>query len=138
MSEANKELVRQTIRAVETLDGGLIDQVCSPGFVRHRPLGLVDANREAFKATVMEFAGVFSDITFSVEDLVAEGDRVCVRATFGAKVLAPAFGLPGKGERIDMPIIAIFRVEDGRLAEMWEQADLMGLAQQAGTEAAPV
>lgn len=70
---------------------------------------------------------------FTVEDIIAEGDRVVVRWTQRGTHVGEFFGAPGSGRAFAGRGIDIYRVaEDGCLAEHWHEVDLFGLLSQLG------
>jgi predicted ester cyclase len=83
---------------------------------------------------VRQFAAVmrsaFSNAHRSVEDVIAEDDKVAMRYVFEADHTGPLMDIPPTGKRIRLPGIFIARVEDGKIAEYWREEDLMGLMQQ--------
>ena len=66
------------------------------------------------------------------DDIIAEGDKVVVRATMRATHLGEFFGVPATGKEVTMPLIIIYRIADGRIVEHWIQMDVFGLMQQLG------
>lgn len=74
----------------------------------------------------------FPDGTYRLEDLVADGDRVAVRLTFTGTHDRPFFGVDPTGREITVTEIAVYRLTDGKVAEMWLEADLWGMFQQVG------
>lgn len=74
----------------------------------------------------------FPDGTYRIEDLVAEDDRVTLRTTFTGTHERPFFGVEPTGREIEVSEIAIYRIEDGAIAEMWLEANLWGMFQQLG------
>ncbi len=66
-----------------------------------------------------------SDVGFAIEDMIAEGDRVVVRGTFTAiHDRGEWLGLAPTGNRVTTTTIAIFRVEEGKIAELWTEGTL--------------
>jgi predicted ester cyclase len=83
------------------------------------------------------FATAFTDNEFLVEELVAEGDMVCVRGTWSALHHAELNGIPATGERVTLGFMIMNRFANGKIVENWEQADMLGLMQQLGVIPAP-
>ena len=73
----------------------------------------------------------------TVEDMVAEGDRVVVRVTIRGTRKGDWSGIPADGKSTEMGEIMIFRIADGKLAERWNIADLWGVMKQLGGKAVP-
>jgi predicted ester cyclase len=74
----------------------------------------------------------FPDWKVTVDDIIAEGDKVVARATGQGTHLGEYMGIPPTGKRIKVSWIAIYRIADGKLAEHWQQIDELGLRQQLG------
>jgi predicted ester cyclase len=105
----------------------VIDEVCTADFVYHDPSGPVQG-REAFKQFIGMYLSAFPDFHITIEDMVAEGDRVAVRQT----TTATHQGIPPTGKRITVSGIHITRVVDGKSVEDWGNDDVLGLMQQLG------
>ncbi|MFF0158808.1 ester cyclase [Streptomyces sp. NPDC005263] len=73
------------------------------------------------------------DFTFTVDDLITQGDRACARWTWNATHKADFLGIPATGKRVTMTGMTMFRFSpDGKIAEAWWQHDQLGLMQQLG------
>ena len=129
----NKALVRRFVDEVQS--GGnidLIDEVCSPGFVNHSAPPGIPADREGIKILTAMFRGAFPDSHFTIEDMVAEGDKVVTRKTFHGTHEGEFMGMPPSGRAVSMGLIDIVRVYDGRVVEHWSVGDSLGMMQQLG------
>jgi steroid delta-isomerase-like uncharacterized protein len=136
-TEANKALVRRFIDAV--INGGQLDvteQLLAPGFAAHIT-GFPELDATAWRETFRGFRAAFSDLRSTIEDLVAEGDRVAMRATAEATHRGELMGIPATGKRVQWVDFSIFRIADGKLAEEWMQMDMAGLMQQLAGSATP-
>lgn len=74
----------------------------------------------------------FPDVRATIEDIVAEGDRVVIRKVWTGTHDGPFMGVAPTGKKIRFEGIVIWRIEDGKLAERWAQIDRLGLMQQLG------
>jgi steroid delta-isomerase-like uncharacterized protein len=100
--------------------------------------GVADlSNLEALKALLRPFFAAFPDIQMTIEDLVAESDRVVARYTWRGTQRGPFQGLPPTGRSVAVAGTGIFRLMDGRIAEEWWQEDLLGLMAQLGALPVP-
>jgi predicted ester cyclase len=132
-AEDNKALVRRFVDEVQS--GGnidLIDEVCSPGFVNHSAPPGIPADREGLKILTAMFRGAFPDSHFTIENMVAEGDKVATRKTFHGTHGGDFMGMPPTGRVVSMGLIDIVRVSDGRVVEHWAMGDSLGMMQQLG------
>jgi predicted ester cyclase len=92
---------------------------------------------QLLKDHIVAFEAGFPLYELIAEDMIAEGDKVVVRATFRGTHKGEFAGVPATGIDVEMPLIIIYRIEDGKIAEHWMQADVMGLMQQLGALPTP-
>jgi predicted ester cyclase len=92
---------------------------------------------QVLKDHIVAFEAGFPLYELIAEDMIAEGDKVVVRATFRGTHQGEFAGIPATGISVEMPLIIIYRVEDGKIVEHWMQADVMGLMQQLGALPTP-
>ena len=77
------------------------------------------------------------DQHFTLEDVIAEGDRVAVRWTTKAKQVGDFLGIPATGKSYSIAGIDIYRLQDGKMAEHWHVVDLLSMLQQLGVIPSP-
>jgi steroid delta-isomerase-like uncharacterized protein len=125
MSEENKAIARRVYeiistgdfdRAEEIVDPDAPDNKCPPGMERPR---LIDT----FKETFSEARAAFPDAQVTVEDVMAEGDRVAARVVMRGTHRGEFQGIAPTGKRVEVRAIDIFRVENGKIVEHWGHAD---------------
>jgi steroid delta-isomerase-like uncharacterized protein len=133
--EENKALVRHFME--EAFGQGkpeLVDDLLDPNFVRYDPY--IEAGEvrgvETVKENIAWFRNVFPDLTCTIEDQVAEGDKVVSRWTLRGTHQGEFFGVPATGERVEMGGIQIDRFEGGKIVEERAEFDLLGAMQQLG------
>ena len=130
---ADEALVRRYLAEVWGQgDLGAIDEVLAPGHVHHQPRGAVAQDPAALAASAREFRAAFPDFRTAVDEAIAAGDRVVVRWTRTGTHLGPFRGLAPTGRAVEWTGIWIARVECGRIAETWSEADVLGLYRQLG------
>jgi predicted ester cyclase len=130
MSEENKALLRRVYD--EVMSGGnldLLDEVIAPNMVDHES---GNNGPEGVKEMMSMFRTAFPDLKVTVDDLLADGDKVIARATFSGTHKGEFMGIAGTGKRVDMPMIDIVRIENGKFAEHWGISDNMAMMQQLG------
>jgi steroid delta-isomerase-like uncharacterized protein len=132
-AEENKALVR---RIYEELwqEGNLeaIDKYYAADVVSHgAPPGL-PPGREGFKVYASMLTSAFSDSDVTIEDQIAEGDRVVTRWSSKGIHTGEFLGVPATGKQVTVRGIGIERIADGQVAEDWGEFDAMGLMQQLG------
>lgn len=129
----NKGLVRREYeQGVNPKNFGVRDEVLANNFVAHFPGHEPIQGIEAFRQFTSAFFTAFPDLQTTIEDLMAEGDRVAVRQTWRGTHSASFQGIPPTGKRITFTSIEIYRVASGKLAEEWVELDVFGLLQQLG------
>jgi steroid delta-isomerase-like uncharacterized protein len=139
MSEENKAIIRRFFEEFANKgDESVVDQLIGEDIVDHNPQ---DPNIPPGPEGVKQlFAGrrmAFPDMRVTVEDLVAEGDKVVFRSTITGTHKGEFMGIPPTGKSFSFGNIAIFRIEDGKIVERWGEADVMGMMQQLGVIPAP-
>jgi len=115
----------------------LADEVFAPGCVMHFPGG--DGSVDRLLRSHLSLMDAFPDLSFVIDDLIAEGDRVVVRGRMSGTHAGPFQGRMPTGTRVTMGFITICRVRDGKIAETWGYNDMAGLLRQlAGRSERPV
>ena len=80
----------------------------------------------------------FPDFQATMEDLLAEGDKVALRFTFRGTHQGEFLGIAPTGKQVTMVGIDIFRIADGRIVELWgQEEDVLGMMQQIGAIPSP-
>ncbi len=136
-TEDNKALVHRLIEEAWN-EGSLaiIDELLSPDYVLH-----IDApgvpDREGYKQAVIMHRTAFSDFHFTIEDMIAAGDKVVLRATLRGTHTGDFMGIGPTGKPVTLTAISIRRLEAGRIAEEWVETDMLGLMQQMGVVPPP-
>ena len=136
MSEDNKRLIRRVFDEVwNRNDFSLVDEVYAADYVAHVAGAPRDIEGpEQFKQFVALHGVLTSDLCFSIEDQIAEGDRV---ATRWLATTMPASGLvdaPGEGREVSVTGISIHRLADGKVAESWDNWDALTVYQALGAD----
>ncbi len=136
--EANKAVVRRFFDEVMN-EGrlGVIEEIFAPGYVnRHAHPGQTPGP-EGVRQLVTNVRGAFPDLVETVDDIVAEGDRVALRLTLRGTHQGPFRGVEATGRRVEVMGMAIVRVEDGRIPEGWFFFDRDAMWEQLGVEPPP-
>lgn len=132
MTQGNKLLVRAFVDAINAQDWPRVLALLAPDFARHSTAAGEPAVRSARDLVAFlqaEFA-TFPDATETLLDLVAEDDKVAARHRFRGTQRGPMGPHPPSGKVLDANYLAIYRVEDQRIAEAWVEWDnLAGLRQ---------
>ena len=135
-AEENKEKVRRFMEEAFGQDKPeLVDDLLDPDFVRYDPYIEAGAVRgvQTVRENIVWFHNVFPDLTCTIEDQVAEGEKVVSRYTIrGTHQGEEFFGVLATGRRIEMRGIQIDCFEGGKLVEERAEFDLLGVLQQLG------
>ena len=128
-SEKNKAIVRRFIEAYNKLNLDLFDDFVAPDFFdhTHQQQGLESLKqifKEAFKA--------FPDLHETIEDIIAEGDKVWVRLTYTGTHTGEWLGLAPTGKKITTTAVAIYRIVNGKLVEGRFVTDTSDFLKQLG------
>jgi predicted ester cyclase len=87
---------------------------------------------EALKEHILLFEEAFPGYELIVDDILAEGDKVCLRATFRGVHEHDFMGIPASGKQATTSLMIIYRIQDGKIVEHWMNADSLTLFQQLG------
>ena len=114
------------------------DEIVAADFIDHAPMPGQAPGLEGVKRKWAMYLDAIPDFRITIEELVAEGDKVAVRRTYeGTHRGGPLLGIPATGKRLQFGGISIFRLANGRIAEHWEQLDRLTLMQQLGVLPTP-
>ena len=140
MSEESKALAHRSwevgIQApLDTLEDALAE-VYADDFIMHEP-GEDIVGIEGLAQFVSMMRSAFPDLRITVEDDMAEGDKVVTRWTGQGTHQGELMGIAPTGNQVTMTGITIHRIEDGKIVEEWENWDALGLMQQIGAVPSP-
>jgi steroid delta-isomerase-like uncharacterized protein len=132
--EANKELVRQFTAATNATDWDALAEVVAEDFTRHSAAsaGPPVTSRNEFVELQESLLVSFPDHKVTILQLIAEGDYVAGLATYSGTHTGPMGDFPVTGNAVETPFLAIFRVEAGRIAELWVEWDNVAMLTQLG------
>lgn len=137
-AEENKALVRRFYEEVfnqkktaaigELFDPTMVDHALPPGL----PSGI-----EGAKQLYSMYLAAFPDLHFTVEDIIAEGDKVVARLTAQGTQQGALMGIPPTGLHVSIRGIDILRIAGGKIVEIWANFDMLAMLQQLGVVPAP-
>ena len=131
MSQHNKDLVRRLIKEVEKGNLGVIDELLAPDFVDHDLLPDQEPDRESYKRGLSEDHDAFSNLNITIEDQIAEGDKVVTRLTWrGTHDREKFMDVPPKGKKVEARAIFIHRISEGKIKEEWSASDMLQTRRQ--------
>lgn len=132
--DANKEVIHRFTKAINNQEWVSLDDFVLPNFVRHSDatVGPQVKSLGDFKNLQLEFLKSMPDQKITIEKLVAEGDYVAALATYSGTQSGPMPPFPPSGKRVESKFISIFRLEEGKIAELWVEWDNLAMMQQLG------
>jgi steroid delta-isomerase-like uncharacterized protein len=133
-TEQNKALVGRLVEEIfNQRDMSVIDKIFSPDFVENEELPPgIPPGREAPRAMFSMLHNAFPDFKATIEQLIAEGDKVVLLMTWTGTQGGEFLGIPPTGKRISINVIDIIRVADGKIVEHWGVMDSAKMMQQLG------
>jgi steroid delta-isomerase-like uncharacterized protein len=135
---ANKALVRRFIEEVFVASRpDAVDELVADDFTPHSWSG-VGPGREPLKQAQQRISQGLADARMTIEEMIAEGDLVAVRLTSHGRHTGDFMGMPSSGKEYTIGEIHIFRIRDGKVAEHWREADMLGMLQQLGAMPEPM
>jgi len=134
-NEGNRAVVRRFVEEVQSdhrMD--LVDELFSPDYLDHAvPLGMAPQRGPGyFNRFYAGMLTAFPDVRFTIVDQVAEGDKVATIKTARGTHLGEFMGVGPTGREIELPVIDVFRVAEGKLVEHWGAWDNLRFLQQIG------
>jgi len=137
-TEVNKASMRRFYDEVfNKKNRAAIDEFINPTQVDHAAPPGTPGGLEGAKHTVTMYLTAFPDLHFTVEDFIAEGDKVVARLTVRGTQQGIFMGIPPTGKHATVTAIDINRMADGKSVEHWLNMDTLGLLQQLGVIPAP-
>jgi predicted ester cyclase len=132
--DENKRLARRALEEIYAQANlELADELVHPDFVDHEPRHAEGPTGPAsVRSTVERLHGAFGDLSFTVEDELAESDKVVQRVTMSGRHTGALMGRGPNGGQFAVRHIYIWRIADGKLVEHWGSRDDLGLLQQLG------
>ena len=139
-TEQNKELATRMVEEIFNRGNvGKADEFLALDFVEREelPPGIL-GGREGVKQLTVMLRSAFPDFKATVDDIVAEGDKVVIRQTWtGTHTGGEFMGVPPTGKSVSVGVIDIIRVANGKFAEHWGQMDSTAMMQQLGAIGTP-
>lgn len=132
--EQNKAIVRQLVEEVINQNNlSLAAEIMAADIIEHEetPPG-VPAGIEGTKILFGMLHSAFPDFKATINDLIAEDDKVVVFMTWAGTQEGEWMGMPASGKSMSINVMDIFRVADGKLVEHWGISDTMAMMQQLG------
>jgi len=137
MSEANKALARRFYEEINKGNLAIIDELVADNLVEHEEIPGVEPTKAGVRQWMTLVRVAFPDFRMVQEDMVAEGDKVFIRARMTGTHKGEFMGIPATGKQIDVPFADIVRVAGGQAVEHWGITDTGAMLQQLGVAEPP-
>ncbi|MCI0453942.1 MAG: ester cyclase [Candidatus Dadabacteria bacterium] len=142
-TDENKALAMRAFEEVWNKGNlAVVDEIYLQKFVdqqHHRPDSAKPIKgTETFKEFATELLKAFPDHNATIQDQIAEGDKVVIRYKSIATHRGKIWGVESTNKQVTWTGIVIYRIESGKIAEVWVNWDLLGLLQQIGAISTPV
>ncbi len=139
-TEENKAVLRREVEELYNHTGNLdaVEELFSPEYVSHEPTSGETRGVEGARQFATTFREAFPDLECTIEDMIAEGDKVVMRFRGSGthEGETEAFG-PPTGNQMEITGITIKRLSEGKIVEAWTNFDALGMMQQLDVLAAP-
>jgi predicted ester cyclase len=133
-TEKNKITVRRFYDEVITQKNlAVLDELLGDHYVSHD----LPSDPAALKSFIGGFHSAFPDAYVTIEQMIAEGDTVALRATFHGTQTGKFQDIPPTGKAVTVPAQDIYRLVEGKIVEHWGGPNLLRLLQQLGVIPAP-
>lgn len=131
--EENKTKTRRFMEeAFNKGNMNVIDELLAPNFVDHNPFPGYPPGLEGIRQGIAELRKGFPDLRFSIDDLLADGDKVVIRSTMTGTNKGAFMGTPATGKQIKVAAIDIVRITGGKAVEHWGITQDLEMMQQLG------
>jgi steroid delta-isomerase-like uncharacterized protein len=134
MSDANKNVIRRVLDEIWSKGNmAVADELFSPNYAHHDPSSPdLGQGPEGEKRRANLYRSAFPDLRFTVEDVIADGDRVVARYSARGTHKGELNGIPATGKQITVTGMTVARIANGKVAESYVNWDALGLMQQLG------
>ena len=137
-TEENKALVRRWFAETDRGNTGIVDELCAPDYIDHSPpLPDMGSGSAAVQQANAALRAAFSGTVHTIEDQIAEGDKVVTRLRARATFTGELLGIPPNVKEVEITGISIHRVAGGKLVEHWGNFDSFSFMQQLGAVPTP-
>jgi steroid delta-isomerase-like uncharacterized protein len=137
LQEQNKEIVKRYWNGKwNERRPDILDELQTADVVNYGTSTKIN-NLKEYKQVYGVFLSAFHDTHLTIEEMIAEGDRVMTRVLFSGVQKGDLEGIPATGKTVTISIFTVFRLVNGKIAEEWEIYDDLGMMQQLGMELKP-
>ena len=132
-TEENRAIIRRFLEELfNQQDMSAIDRYIAVDYVDHVVPPGVPPTRDGFRQFITMFFAALPDFHYTIDDVLADGDKVAVRLTARGTQQGEFMGIPATGKQATWGEMHIGRMQDGKIVEHWGQIDNLGMLQQLG------
>ena len=136
-TQENKALVRRIFEeGINQNQPSIFDELIAPSYVNY-DFPAPTQGPDGFKMVIGMFRAAFPDMRVTLEEELAEDDKVITRGYFTGTHKGDFQGIPPTGKQIRVKYIDVWRITNGKMVENWVQMDQLGLMQQLGVIPTP-
>jgi steroid delta-isomerase-like uncharacterized protein len=134
-AQENKTLIRRLIDEVANAgDLDRADLFVDADSVDHAAPATQPSGLAGFKQSLAAMRAAFPDLRITIDDILAEGNKVAARLTLRGTQRGPFAGLPPSGKQATWAAMSIWRIANGKVVERWLLSDAPSLRRQLGAE----
>jgi len=138
VEEQNKEVVKRFWEEFNKGNVEIYQELFSPNYAYYAPSNSPKPmSREEMMEFMKQFFEAFPESVWSIEDLIAAGDKVVIRFVYRGIQEGDFLGVPAAGNKVEMGGIIIHRIENGKIIEDRDESDMLGFMTQLGMELKP-
>lgn len=130
----NRAIVSRVLSVFNSGDFAILDELVAVDYTNHNAPPGAAQGVEGRKQAVAMFRRAFPNLQSTVEDLIAEGDRVVARVNLRGTNTGEFMGRPATGRPVNVTGIDIFRVVDGHVTDRWGVLDMLAIHQQLAAD----
>ncbi|MBI4790833.1 MAG: ester cyclase [Chloroflexi bacterium] len=136
-TEQNKAIARRYIEELWNQNNlAVIDEIIAPDLVGHAGAQTF-RGADTLRQRAKNLRAIYSDVRFTLEDQIAEADKALLRWTFRARHTGEYMGAKPTGKEVVATGMNLFRLANGKIAEIWVESDDLGELQQLGIVTLP-
>jgi predicted ester cyclase len=139
-TEANKAISRRFLKEIFSQGNlAVADEIIAPGHVNSGPGTLpgLPPGPEGSKQLITVYRNAFPDVQFTLDEQIAEGDKVVTRFTAHGTHKGELAGIPPTGKSSTVTGMSVDRIVNGKIVESWGIFDQFGMMQQLGVIPVP-
>jgi steroid delta-isomerase-like uncharacterized protein len=133
MSKDLRATINRSKEMWNTGNLNIVDEIYAKNFVNHYPFDPSVRDLDSFKKFVTECRKGMPNLSVTIEDMIAEGDKLACRWVCSGTHEVDFFGIAATGKKATWTGVTIYRFDSsGKIVEAWWSEDALGMLQQLG------